>query len=155
DDCRRAPGGSLPRRDRTEAFRNTPPPFLRYIPARASRLTPPNPSHAACDHLVQKSEPRAERYAGSRRRASHRARGEKVGLAPGRNVWAPTPLIAISAGRKLGAVGMNYPFDALVLTPDDVDLSKSPLAGHFSAETYVLGTFNPGFTRLPNGNLLM
>ncbi len=50
---------------------------------------------------------------------------------------------------------MSYPFDALVLVPDDIDLSRSPLAGQLRVETYVLGAFNPGFTRLPNGNLLM
>ena len=48
----------------------------------------------------------------------------------------------------------RYPVDQLIFTPDDVDLSKSPLAG-LGAETFVLGAFNPGFTRLPNGNLLM
>lgn len=50
---------------------------------------------------------------------------------------------------------MNWPVDKLVLVPDDIDLSRSPLAGHLDAETYVLGAFNPGFTRLSNGNLLM
>jgi len=45
--------------------------------------------------------------------------------------------------------------DRLVLVPDDIDLARSPLAGHLDAETYVLGAFNPGLTRLPNGNLLM
>ena len=50
---------------------------------------------------------------------------------------------------------MSYPFDALIFTPDDVDLSRSPLAGKIDAETYVLGAFNPGLTRLPNGNLLL
>lgn len=49
----------------------------------------------------------------------------------------------------------DMPFDALVFTPDDVDLSRSPLAGRIDAETYVLGAFNPGMTRLPNGNLLL
>ena len=49
----------------------------------------------------------------------------------------------------------NFAIDALVLTPDDVDLSRSPLAGHLGVETFVLGAFNPGLTRLPNGNLLM
>ena len=48
----------------------------------------------------------------------------------------------------------RYAVDRLVFTPDDVDLSKSPLAG-LDAETFVLGAFNPGLTRLPNGNLLM
>ncbi|MES2291326.1 MAG: glycosidase [Pseudomonadota bacterium] len=47
------------------------------------------------------------------------------------------------------------PVDQLVLVPDDIDLSKSPLAGQLGVETYVLGAFNPGLTRLPNGNLLM
>ena len=50
---------------------------------------------------------------------------------------------------------MTTPFDALVFGPDDVDLARSPLAGRIDAETYVLGAFNPGFTRLPSGNLLM
>ncbi|MBP7334882.1 hypothetical protein [Niveispirillum sp.] len=50
---------------------------------------------------------------------------------------------------------MTFPIDRLVLTPDDIDLSRSPLAGQLEAETYVLGAFNPGLTRLPNGNLLL
>jgi len=50
---------------------------------------------------------------------------------------------------------MSYPVDKLVLVPDDIDLSRSPLAGHLQVETYVLGAFNPGLTRLANGNLLM
>ncbi|MBW6525518.1 glycosidase [Sphingomonas sp. RHCKR7] len=49
----------------------------------------------------------------------------------------------------------DFPHDALVFTPDDVDLSRSPLAGQLDAETYVLGAFNPGMTRLPSGNLLL
>jgi predicted GH43/DUF377 family glycosyl hydrolase len=50
---------------------------------------------------------------------------------------------------------MSFPIDRLVLVPDDIDLSRSPLAGHLGVETYVLGAFNPALTRLPNGNLLM
>ncbi|MBD8678884.1 glycoside hydrolase family 130 protein [Sphingomonas sp. CFBP 13720] len=50
---------------------------------------------------------------------------------------------------------MKHAVDKLVLTPDDVDLSRSPLAGQLGVETYVLGAFNPALTRLPNGNLLM
>ncbi|SDA13930.1 Predicted glycosyl hydrolase, GH43/DUF377 family [Sphingomonas sp. NFR15] len=46
-------------------------------------------------------------------------------------------------------------FDAIVFDPRDVDLARSPLAGKLGAETYVLGAFNPGMTRLPNGNLLL
>ncbi|WP_420138435.1 glycosidase [Sphingomonas sp.] len=50
---------------------------------------------------------------------------------------------------------MTFPIDKLVLVPDDIDLSRSPLAGQLGVETYVLGAFNPALTRLPNGNLLM
>jgi predicted GH43/DUF377 family glycosyl hydrolase len=50
---------------------------------------------------------------------------------------------------------MTYEVDKLILTPDDIDLTRSPLAGHLDAETYVLGAFNPGLTRLPSGNLLL
>ncbi|MFL6751099.1 MAG: glycosidase [Sphingomicrobium sp.] len=49
----------------------------------------------------------------------------------------------------------NFAVDQLVLTPDDIDLSRSPLAGQLGVETYVLGAFNPGLTRMANGNLLM
>lgn len=49
---------------------------------------------------------------------------------------------------------MAHSVDRLVLTPDDIDLARSPLAG-LGAETFVLGAFNPGMTRLPNGNLLL
>jgi predicted GH43/DUF377 family glycosyl hydrolase len=44
--------------------------------------------------------------------------------------------------------------DRLVIVPQDIDLARSPLAG-LPAETYVLGAFNPGLTRLANGNLLL
>lgn len=51
--------------------------------------------------------------------------------------------------------------DRLIFTPDDVDLTRSPLrAGRLqhdgaTEKTYVLGAFNPGLCRLPNGNLLL
>lgn len=45
--------------------------------------------------------------------------------------------------------------DYLIFTPGDVDLARSPLRASLDASTYVLGAFNPGFTRLPSGNLLM
>ena len=50
---------------------------------------------------------------------------------------------------------MSFAVDRLVLTPNDIDLTRSPLAGQLGVETYVLGAFNPALTRLPNGNLLM
>ncbi len=43
--------------------------------------------------------------------------------------------------------------DHLIFTPGDVDLARSPL--DIDVETYVLGAFNPGLTRLDNGNLLL
>ncbi len=42
---------------------------------------------------------------------------------------------------------MGFAVDRLVFGPDDVDLSRSPLAGHFDAETYVLGACYPRLTR--------
>ena len=45
--------------------------------------------------------------------------------------------------------------DYLIFRPDDVDLSRSPLRGAIDEPTFVLGAFNPGFARLPNGNLLL
>ncbi len=46
-------------------------------------------------------------------------------------------------------------FDHLIFSPGDVDLAYSPLRDGVSQDTYVLGAFNPGLCRLPNGNLLM
>ena len=48
-----------------------------------------------------------------------------------------------------------YAVDRLVFCPDDVDLGRSPMAGQLGMETFVLGAFNPGMTRLASGNLLM
>jgi beta-1,2-mannobiose phosphorylase / 1,2-beta-oligomannan phosphorylase len=45
--------------------------------------------------------------------------------------------------------------DFIVFGPGDVDLSRSPLRNGIDEETFILGAFNPGFTRLPNGNLLL
>jgi predicted GH43/DUF377 family glycosyl hydrolase len=53
---------------------------------------------------------------------------------------------------------MNNSFiksDRLIFTPDDVDLSWSPLRKKLIEKTHVLGAFNPGLCRLPNGNLMM
>lgn len=49
----------------------------------------------------------------------------------------------------------NHPLDIVILTPGDIDLSHSPLRKQIDAETYVLGAFNPGMARLPNGNLVL
>lgn len=45
--------------------------------------------------------------------------------------------------------------DHLIFSPGDVDLSQSPLRIELKEGTYVLGAFNPGLCRLPNGNLLI
>jgi predicted GH43/DUF377 family glycosyl hydrolase len=45
--------------------------------------------------------------------------------------------------------------DALIFTPDQVDLTRSPLRRGIAEPTYVLGAFNPGLARLPSGNLLL
>jgi predicted GH43/DUF377 family glycosyl hydrolase len=50
---------------------------------------------------------------------------------------------------------MTFDQDHLVFTPLDVDLTRSPLRESIDGGTFVLGAFNPGFTRLPHGNLLM
>ena len=49
----------------------------------------------------------------------------------------------------MASVTTDFLADQLVVTPLDVDLSRSPLAGQLGMETYVLGAFNPGLTRLP------
>ncbi len=46
---------------------------------------------------------------------------------------------------------MAYDDDRLVFGPGDVDLARSPLRRSLAAKTHVLGAFNPGLTRLPNG----
>jgi beta-1,2-mannobiose phosphorylase / 1,2-beta-oligomannan phosphorylase len=50
---------------------------------------------------------------------------------------------------------MEFTCDHLLFSPADVDLTRSPLRRTLDADTYVLGAFNPGLTRLPNGNLLI
>lgn len=50
---------------------------------------------------------------------------------------------------------MTFNTDFLIFSPQDVDLSLSPMRGQLNEETYVLGAFNPALTRLPNGNLLI
>ena len=49
----------------------------------------------------------------------------------------------------------SFRFDKIILAPDDIDLSNSPFNKQLDAETFVLGAFNPGMTRLPNGNLML
>ncbi len=51
--------------------------------------------------------------------------------------------------------GSHIKSDLLILKPDDIDLSYSPLRNGINQQTFVLGAFNPGLCRLPNGNLLI
>ena len=66
-----------------------------------------------------------------------------------------TSVAAIQPGSQCAAGNTRWPVDHLILTPEMIDLRRSPLAGQFDAETYVLGAFNPALTRLGNGNLLL
>jgi predicted GH43/DUF377 family glycosyl hydrolase len=50
---------------------------------------------------------------------------------------------------------MKFETDILVFRPSDIDLSFSPLRKDIEVATFVLGAFNPGLTKLPNGNLLI
>jgi predicted GH43/DUF377 family glycosyl hydrolase len=50
---------------------------------------------------------------------------------------------------------MGQKTDYLIFRPDDVDLTRSPLRRSIAEATYVMGAFNPGLARLPNGNMLL
>ncbi len=50
---------------------------------------------------------------------------------------------------------MIFEIDKIVFRPQDIDLSFSPIRKDLSIDTFVLGAFNPGLTRLPNNNLLI
>ena len=60
-----------------------------------------------------------------------------------------------AADRKGSAAGQTTSDDRIIFGPADVDLTRSPLRASIGEDTYVLGAFNPGLTRLPNNNLLM
>ena len=93
--------------------------------------------------------------------------GHRVGVGCGRtvhgfNVIAAGAVTSRKPARRSGSFRVpmtsrppEYAVDRLVFCPDDIDLGRSPLAGQLGMETYVLGAFNPGMTRLANGNLLM
>jgi predicted GH43/DUF377 family glycosyl hydrolase len=49
----------------------------------------------------------------------------------------------------------TYNYDKIILSPFDIDLNYSPLKNDLGVETYVLGAFNPGMSRLPNGNIIL
>ena len=49
----------------------------------------------------------------------------------------------------------KFPFDEIIIKPDDIDLGYSPIRTDIKVDTYVLGAFNPGMSRLPNGNIII
>jgi predicted GH43/DUF377 family glycosyl hydrolase len=49
----------------------------------------------------------------------------------------------------------QFSIDKIIIKPADIDLSFSPLKKQILENTFVLGAFNPGMTRLPNGNILL
>lgn len=50
---------------------------------------------------------------------------------------------------------MNDSFDRILFGPRDLDPQQLPVSQAVGEQTYVLGAFNPGLCRLPNGNLLL
>jgi len=50
---------------------------------------------------------------------------------------------------------LNYLNDKIVFAPNNISLNRCPIHNSTGLETYILGAFNPGLTRLPNGNLLI
>lgn len=49
----------------------------------------------------------------------------------------------------------KFLLDKIILAPDDIDLSHSPIKKDINIDTYVLGAFNPGMSRLANGNIII
>jgi predicted GH43/DUF377 family glycosyl hydrolase len=50
---------------------------------------------------------------------------------------------------------MEIKSDKIIFSPQLIDLSFSPIRKDINEETYILGAFNPGMCRLPNGNILI
>jgi len=48
-----------------------------------------------------------------------------------------------------------FPFDGIIIKPADIDLSYSQIRKDLKTDTYVLGAFNPGMSRLPSGNIII
>jgi predicted GH43/DUF377 family glycosyl hydrolase len=49
----------------------------------------------------------------------------------------------------------KFPFDEIVIRPEDINLDFSPLRKDLKIDTFVLGAFNPGMSRLPNANIII
>ena len=50
---------------------------------------------------------------------------------------------------------LKYISDKIIIQPNDIDLSFSPIRKEIDVDTYVLGAFNPGMSKLPNGNIII
>ena len=50
---------------------------------------------------------------------------------------------------------MEIKSDKIIFSPQSIDLSFSPIRKDINEETYILGAYNPGMCRLPNGNILI
>ncbi len=50
---------------------------------------------------------------------------------------------------------MKYSIDKIVFSPANINLDLCPVKKNTGQETYILGAFNPGLTKLPNSNLLL
>lgn len=49
----------------------------------------------------------------------------------------------------------RFSFDEIIIKPKDINLSFSPLRKSLNVSTFVLGAFNPGMSRLANGNIIL
>jgi len=49
----------------------------------------------------------------------------------------------------------NIITDKIIIQPSQVDLNYSPIRKNINVDTYVLGAFNPGMSRLANGNIIL
>lgn len=52
-------------------------------------------------------------------------------------------------------MGIKTLEDKIVFSPENISINFCPVAKDTGKETFILGTFNPGMTRLKNGNILL
>lgn len=73
------------------------------------------------------------------------------------NRYVNTPSFQFSSLKQINQINMQnkFPFDKILLIPDDINLGYSPIKKDINIDSYVLGAFNPGMSRLPNGNIII
>ena len=69
--------------------------------------------------------------------------------------WRTVVRVVEKKMNKKKEMQKTQPFDEIILKPEDIDLSYSPIRNDINVDTYVLGAFNPGMSRLPNGNIII